>query len=273
MVGENAKSKKKFAIFPICFIFVGLAGLIISLTGLPTLPSSFHSSPWMKYISWLTVGTCPASIQSARSYFSQTFIASISSYLFSLSGSSNTTFNAEGGRGASSGGISGGIAGTLIDPVTGLRIFTLDELSRYDGSDSTLSPPLLLAIWGDVFDVSVLGKDFYSPGMSYSCFGGRDGTRALTLGSLDKLDVNSLDVSDFDANFFKMMMDQHSFYVNKYPRVGVLADGTKANYRGPHKQQDYEKIAVSENDKEMKKEDEESTFKEGKKESGENGEM
>jgi len=223
----------------------------------------------MKYISWLTVGTCPASIQSARTYFSQSFMASISSFLFSSSGSSNTTFNARNG-GVASSVDAGGITGPLIDPVTGLRIFTLDELSRYDGSDSSLSPPLLLAIWGDVFDVSVLGKDFYSPGMSYSCFGGRDGTRALTLGSLDKLDVNSLDVSDFDANFFKMMMDQHSFYVNKYPRVGVLADGTKANYRGPHKQQDYEKIAIN---IEVKKEDEESTLKEGKKESGENGEM
>ena len=225
--------KKKISFTPFCLIFFGFIGLFISFFGFPTitLPSSFHSSPWMPYIAWFTSGTCPATIQSARISFSKSNLGSylFSSFSFLLNDISNqnkldTTIKEENVKNI-----------IKIDPISGLKIYTIDELARHDGKDELLSPPLLLAVWGDVFDVSVLGKDFYSPGMSYACFGGKDGTRALTLGSLDTVDVNSLDVSDFDANFFNMMIEQHAFYVKKYPRVGMLIGGTKDNYKGPHK--------------------------------------
>ena len=75
-----------------------------------------------------------------------------------------------------------------------------------------------------MYDVTEKGKQFYGPGMAYSVFAGRDGTRALTLGSLDKDDVQRRDVSDFDAQKRKLMQEQHEFYAGKYPRVGTLAD-------------------------------------------------
>jgi len=237
---ESVPKKKRSGVLAICFIIIGVSGLILSITGFPTLPSSFHSSPWMKYISWFTSGTCPTSIQSARNFISQTSVGSLASYFFPSTSNKEVDNNRNSRSNSNSGDV-----GPRIDPISGLRIYTLKELAKYDGSDETLSPPLLLAIWGDVFDVSVLGKDFYAPGKTYSCFGGKDGTRALTLGSLDKADVNNLDVSDFDANFFKMMIDQHSFYANKYPRVGVLADGTKANYRGLQKEADVATVSES----------------------------
>jgi len=228
-----ASKKKKVSLASICLIFLGLFGLFISFFGLPTiaLPSSFHSSPWMPYIAWLTSGTCPATIQSARLSFSNSnlgsYISSSFSFFFLKDNNGNILDNKKEEQVKSS--------ILKIDPISGLKIYTIDELARHDGNDESLLPPLLLAVWGDVFDVSILGKDFYSPGMSYACFGGKDGTRALTLGSLDKEDVDSLDISDFDANFFNMMIEQHAFYFKKYPRVGILIGGTKDNYKGPHK--------------------------------------
>jgi hypothetical protein len=123
-------------------------------------------------------------------------------------------------------------AGAEFDAATGLRLFSLAELARHDGSDASL--PLLLAMWGDVFDVGEKGAQFYGPGMSYAVFAGRDGTRALAVGSLEAEDVQSLDVSDFSALYMQMLVDQHKFYFDKYPRVGLLrpGEGAKSNYRG-----------------------------------------
>jgi len=229
-----AKEKQKISYAPLCLIFVGFIGLFISFFGFPTinLPSTFHASPWMPYIAWFTSGTCPATIQSARRSFSNSNLGSslFSSFSFLF-------LNDKSNQNKLDNSIKEENVKNIIkiDPISGLKIYTIDELARHDGKDELLIPPLLLAVWGDVFDVSVLGKDFYSPGMSYACFGGKDGTRALTLGSLDNEDVNSLDISDFDANFFNMMIEQHAFYLKKYPRVGILIGGTKDNYKGPHK--------------------------------------
>ncbi len=109
-----------------------------------------------------------------------------------------------------------------VDPVDGLRIFTRAELARYDGSDPAL--PLLLGMYGDVFDVTEKGSRFYGPGMAYSVFAGKDGTRALTLGSLDPSDIERAgDVSDFDEQQTHALLEQHRFYKDKYPTVGRLA--------------------------------------------------
>lgn len=68
------------------------------------------------------------------------------------------------------------------------------------------------------------GKQYYGPGMAYAVFAGRDGTRALSLGSLDVKDLDRRDVGDFDAQKRKLMQEQHEFYAGKYPRVGTLED-------------------------------------------------
>lgn len=56
---------------------------------------------------------------------------------------------------------------------------TLDELAKYDGSDSTL--PIYLAVNGTIFDVSA-GAQTYGPGGSYHAFAGHDASRAFVTG-------------------------------------------------------------------------------------------
>lgn len=103
----------------------------------------------------------------------------------------------------------------------GVRLFTRAELARHDGSDAAL--PLLLAIRGDVFDVTVKGHQFYAKGSGYNVFTGRDCTRALTLGSLAAENVaRGEDVSDFDEAQRAALVEQHKFYADKYPLAGRL---------------------------------------------------
>ena len=59
------------------------------------------------------------------------------------------------------------------------RIFTPEQLAQYDGTNPKL--PLLVAVRGDVFDVSS-GRLFYGPGGGYSMFAGKDASRAYVTG-------------------------------------------------------------------------------------------
>ena len=74
-----------------------------------------------------------------------------------------------------------------------------------------------------VFDVTALGKQFYGKGAGYHLFAGKDSTRALSIGSLSQEDVDRADVSDFTPKQLDLVLEQHAFYVGKYPRVGVIA--------------------------------------------------
>lgn len=56
---------------------------------------------------------------------------------------------------------------------------TLEELAKYDGSDTKL--PIYLAVNGTIFDVSA-GAHTYGPGGSYHAFAGHDATRAFVTG-------------------------------------------------------------------------------------------
>jgi predicted heme/steroid binding protein len=104
---------------------------------------------------------------------------------------------------------------------SGAALFSVAELAAYDGTDP--GRPILLAFGRDVFDVTE-GARFYGVGAPYHSFAGRDGTRALTLGSLRPEDVASRDVSDFTEAQRAAMAQQHEFYRSKYPRVGTLID-------------------------------------------------
>ena len=57
----------------------------------------------------------------------------------------------------------------------GKRIFTAQELAKYNGSDPSL--PLLLAVKGQVFDISKNSK-MYTEG-AYGVFLGKDASHAL----------------------------------------------------------------------------------------------
>jgi membrane-associated progesterone receptor component len=96
---------------------------------------------------------------------------------------------------------------------------TVDELLKYDGSDS--SRPIYVAIRKRIFDVSS-AKVFYGPGGSYAVFAGKDASRALAkmstkaedaIGSLEGLTEKELKVLD----------DWEKKFENKYPVVGSLA--------------------------------------------------
>ncbi|KAJ2399855.1 hypothetical protein GGF41_008044, partial [Coemansia sp. RSA 2531] len=65
------------------------------------------------------------------------------------------------------------------------RVFTQLELAKHDGSNPSL--PLLLAIEGDVYDVSS-GWGFYGPGSSYHLFAGHDASRAFGTNCLSRKD-------------------------------------------------------------------------------------
>lgn len=59
------------------------------------------------------------------------------------------------------------------------RIYTLAQLSLYDGSDPKL--PVLIAMNGDVYDVSAGRKQFYDPGRPYHALVGTDATALLRI--------------------------------------------------------------------------------------------
>jgi len=185
----------------------------------------FHAgaapAPLVAAVAWLVGGACPQSVRQLRAR------------LGGLLGSAFSSPSAGGGGGGS--GATPGFP-ALRDAATGLPSFSLAELAAFDGtrggSGGGEASPLLLGIWGDVFDVRAKGAQFYAPGAPYAVFAGRDGTRALTLGTLDAAEVARLDVDDFSEQFLRMVLEQHKFYAGKYERVGVLREGAKASFRG-----------------------------------------
>ena len=101
-----------------------------------------------------------------------------------------------------------------------LQTFTRSMLSKYDGSDEAL--PIYLGLFGSVLDVTK-EKRFYGKNAPYACFAGRDATRALGLGSLDKYDIDLEGfIDDFSPADRKELMEQVEFYRKKYPLVGYL---------------------------------------------------
>lgn len=58
----------------------------------------------------------------------------------------------------------------------GLKTFSKQELSKYDGSDANL--PIYLAMDGYVYDITP-GKEFYIPGGPYHDLAGKDSSAML----------------------------------------------------------------------------------------------
>jgi len=104
------------------------------------------------------------------------------------------------------------------DPNAGIRMFTKDELSLYNGTDP--DKPVYLAIFGEVFDVTK-GKQYYGKGGGYSFFSGRDGTRAFITGNFTPAGL----IEDYEgltlANLIALE-DWNKFYHKDYSFVGRL---------------------------------------------------
>ncbi|GJJ79074.1 membrane-associated progesterone receptor component [Entomortierella parvispora] len=96
------------------------------------------------------------------------------------------------------------------------RTFTLEELSKFDGSDA--EKPIYVAIKGIVFDVSAK-KAMYGPEGGYRCFAGRDASKALGLSSL-KVEDCIADYSSLNEKELKTLADWYSFFEKRYAIVG-----------------------------------------------------
>uniref|UniRef100_A0A8C1HMC9 Neudesin neurotrophic factor n=2 Tax=Cyprinus carpio TaxID=7962 RepID=A0A8C1HMC9_CYPCA len=96
-----------------------------------------------------------------------------------------------------------------------VRLFTEEELQRYDGSEK--GQPIYMAIKGVVFDVTT-GKEFYGKGAPYNALVGKDSTRAVAKMSLDPADLT------YDTSQLQSLEQIFSgTYKAKYPIVGYTS--------------------------------------------------
>jgi predicted heme/steroid binding protein len=70
----------------------------------------------------------------------------------------------------------------IISASSTLMRLTLDELSHFDGSSTTL--PIYIGLDGFIYDVST-GKSFYAPGAVYHYLAGSDASRSLRIMGAD----------------------------------------------------------------------------------------
>ena len=106
-----------------------------------------------------------------------------------------------------------------------LKIFTTEELGTYDGR--RLSKPILLAVYGDVFDVSYGGENgepsMYGVGSGYHALAGKACTRALALMSVDPNEIaRGDDLSGLKQEEIEAALSWHRFLVKKYKVVGRM---------------------------------------------------
>eukprot|EP00878_Enallax_costatus_P008046 GHUV01008413.1.p1 GENE.GHUV01008413.1~~GHUV01008413.1.p1 ORF type:complete len:239 (+),score=26.50 GHUV01008413.1:190-906(+) len=104
-----------------------------------------------------------------------------------------------------------------VGKVVPVKQFTLDELSRHDGSDPSL--PMLLSIRGVVFDITT-GKNFYGPDGIYP-FAGHEVARAFALISTDVKDCND-NLEGLGAMEMDSLKEWEMKFNSKYPIVGQL---------------------------------------------------
>lgn len=108
----------------------------------------------------------------------------------------------------------------LRSPPTPLppRLFTVEELATYNGSDPGL--PVLLAILGSVFDVTK-GRSHYGAGGGYNHFCGRDASRAFVSGNFTG-DGLTDSLHGLSSPEVKSVVEWRDFYFRTYIFVGKL---------------------------------------------------
>eukprot|EP01080_Neovahlkampfia_damariscottae_P000977 gene977-9884_t len=98
--------------------------------------------------------------------------------------------------------------------------FTLEELSKYDGSNS--DKKIYIGVKGVVFDVS-LKPEFYGNGASYHVFAGKEATRGLAKSSVDPESLKPYGkYDDLNEKDTKTLTDWDALYRKKYPIVGKV---------------------------------------------------
>jgi len=99
------------------------------------------------------------------------------------------------------------------------RDFTIAELLKYDGTDS--SGRVLIAVNGKVFDCT-RGKRFYGPGGAYASFAGHDASRALAMFQTDLVKDEHDDLSDLTGVQMESVREWEVQLAEKYDFVGKL---------------------------------------------------
>lgn len=99
-----------------------------------------------------------------------------------------------------------------------IQLFTIDELSQYDGSGEN---KLYLSIMGEVFDVE-RGRQHYGPGGSYATFAGKDASRAFITGEFDDKKSNLDHVLSLSPVELVSLKKWRDFYAENYDFVGRL---------------------------------------------------
>lgn len=99
-------------------------------------------------------------------------------------------------------------------------VYTLQELSKYDGVKDP-SKPILLSINGNVYNMDQ-NKAIYGPGGTYHHFAGKDASRAFVTGCF-KTGL-TYDTRGFDDQQKKALEHWSNFFENspKYPKVGTV---------------------------------------------------
>ncbi|KAI2654558.1 Neudesin [Labeo rohita] len=101
-----------------------------------------------------------------------------------------------------------------------VRLFTEEELQRYDGSEDR--QPIYMAIKGVVFDVTT-GKEFYGKGAPYNALVGKDSTRAVAKMSLDPADLTYDTTGLTESQLESLEQIFKGTYKAKYPIVGYTS--------------------------------------------------
>ncbi|KAE8290313.1 Neudesin Neuron-derived neurotrophic factor SCIRP10-related protein [Larimichthys crocea] len=105
-------------------------------------------------------------------------------------------------------------------PTKPVRLFTEEELRRYDGSQE--GQPIYMAVKGVVFDVTK-GKEFYGKDAPYNSLVGKDSTRAVAKMSLDPADLTSDTTGLTEEQLKSLDSVFEGTYKSKYPIVGYTA--------------------------------------------------
>lgn len=98
-----------------------------------------------------------------------------------------------------------------------VRLWTKDELSKYDGNSG--EPDVLIGFLGLVYNVS-LNAQHYGAGSEYNMFAGRDAVRAFITGNFTH-DLHD-DIADLDESLYSQIDSWSSFYNNSYEILGRL---------------------------------------------------
>ncbi|CAN6574029.1 hypothetical protein ACFX13_046691 [Malus domestica] len=103
-------------------------------------------------------------------------------------------------------------------PFSQQRLFTVEELALYNGTDVSL--PIFLGILGSVFDVTK-GKSHYGEGGGYNHFSGRDASRAFVSGNFTG-DGLTDSLRGLSSTQVKSVVEWRDFYFKSYTFVGKL---------------------------------------------------